>query len=297
MKWTFSARRIGDCSRNRGLAALDRLARGLRWLGAMFAPTRETPLLIGARFASLAARALRSLAARGSTEAGRVSASVERPSFGAQGECEVSVLFADLRGYTRYSESRRPADVFQRLEAYADRASKIVSAHGGRILSFHGDGLLAVFDAADKERAAYRTALELVHAVSEPDDLPSQPEPGELPIGIGIATGRAFLGRIGSGPGATWSATGDPTNVAARLQALSRSFRSPILMDRPTFVCVATPCTPHPGVAIRGRTAPVDVYTPVGTSQRPGGRDVPVPAGCLSEVGASLRRAPAGALG
>ena len=67
------------------------------------------------------------------------------------------MLFADLRGYSRYAEQHRPADVFRVLDAYANRASGIIRGHGGWVLSFHGDGLLAIFGALDpseKERSA-----------------------------------------------------------------------------------------------------------------------------------------------
>jgi class 3 adenylate cyclase len=182
------------------------------------------------------------------------------------GQVERSVLFADLRGYSRYVEGHEPAATFELLEAYAESACRIVRRFHGRILSFYGDGLLAIFECSRKECAALDTARALVDAVNAPTALPCDPAQGEPPIGIGIATGTIFLGRIRHGMGATWSATGDATNIAARLQELSRIYCAPILLDRATFERVSARCIPHPDVRIRGRAGRVDVFVPLGSA-------------------------------
>jgi class 3 adenylate cyclase len=266
----------------------------------MYAPTqRETHSRPGSRLVAGAGRVLHSLwpiPAKARIEAPRDDCR-ETSAKRVIGEREVSVLFADLRGYSRYAERHRPAEIFSLLEAYADRASEIVRRHGGRVLSFHGDGLLAVFDRPGKEHSALAAARALILVLDELGEVPCRPAPEDLPIGIGIATGMAFLGCIGRGLGATWSAAGDVTNVAARLQELSRTYRSPILMDRSTFERVATPCATHLDVDIRGREAHVDIFTPLPAPQPLGrGAFASVATECEGET-QPLREAPAGALG
>jgi len=266
----------------------------------MYAPAqRETASRPGSRLVAGAGRVLHSLwptPAKARTEA-PVDDLRKTSRTRVIGEREVSVLFADLRGYSRYAECHRPAEIFSLLAAYADSASEVVRSHGGRVLSFHGDGLLAVFDQPGKEFSALAAARALILALDELGEVPCRPGPEDLPIGIGIATGMAFLGCIGRGLGATWSAAGDVTNVAARLQELSRTYRSPILMDRSTFERVATPCATHLDVDIRGREARIDVFTPL-TAPQPVGRDAFAPVGVGYGAEAQpLREAPAGALG
>jgi class 3 adenylate cyclase len=266
----------------------------------MYTPAqRETASRPGSRLVAGAGRMLHSLWP--TPAKARIEAPLDElrktPATRVIGEREVSVLFADLRGYSRYAERHRPAEIFSLLEAYADCASKIVRRHGGRVLSFHGDGLLAVFDQPDKELSALAAARALILSLDELGEVPCRPAPEDLPIGIGIATGMAFLGCIGRGLGATWSAAGDVTNVAARLQELSRTYRSPILMDRSTFERVATPCATHLDVDIRGREAHIDIFTPL-SAPRPVGRGDFAPVGVGSEAETQPpREAPAGAPG
>ena len=79
-------------------------------------------------------------------------------------ESEVSVLFVDLRGYTAYAEDKSAAEVFSTVNSYTALVSRIVRAHGGTVVEFNGDGMMAVFGApaalAQKERAAWRLAVK-----------------------------------------------------------------------------------------------------------------------------------------
>jgi class 3 adenylate cyclase len=133
---------------------------------------------------------------------------------------EVSVLFADLRGYTPFSERTPPSDVVAMLNAAFGSAVPAVFAEGGTIVSFVGDALMAIFNAplrqADHALRACRAGLAMQAAVSAGTD------DGRPRFRVGINTGPALVGNIGSAELRNFSALGDTTNTAARLQTYAQ---------------------------------------------------------------------------
>ncbi len=179
---------------------------------------------------------------------------------------DVSVMFVDIRGYTGYAEERNPEEIFSILSRYTEIVSTIVGEHGGSLVEFSGDGIMAVFGAPqelpEKERAALNAARALSAAMA---GLDLGPDSGNerLEVGIGIATGEALVGNIRSVDRLIWSAIGNTTNLAARLQALSRDMDAAIVIDGATQR--ATPddmsdFVHHPKVRIRGRRESFEVY-------------------------------------
>jgi class 3 adenylate cyclase len=171
-------------------------------------------------------------------------------------EREVSVLFVDIRDYTRVAEGLRAADVFATLNEHTERVSRVVQECGGVIVEFNGDGLMAVFGApealARKEQAAVEAARRIVDSM-----------PGTLAVGVGVATGPAFVGSIRSTDRSIWSAVGSTTNVASRLQSLTRELSASVAVDEATRERAGYVCADfarHEGVAIRGRVGRFDVF-------------------------------------
>jgi class 3 adenylate cyclase len=152
-------------------------------------------------------------------------------------EREVSILFVDIRGYTGMADRQRPEEIFGLLNRYTTRVSEIIRIFGGQVVEFHGDGLMAVFGApqalVEKERAAVRAAREIVTALRAGDVAAVEPHL-KLEVGVGIATGPAFVGNIRAIDRWIWSAVGRTTNLAARLQSLSRELEASIVIDGAT---------------------------------------------------------------
>jgi class 3 adenylate cyclase len=181
-------------------------------------------------------------------------------------EREVSVLFVDIRGYTSFSEPRRAGEIFSTVNRYTETVSAIVRKHGGAVVEFNGDGMMAVFGAPRelpaKERAAVAAGREIVGAV---ETLPVEDAKGgaeKLSVGVGIATGSAFVGNIRAADRMIWSAIGNTTNLAARLQALTRELGAALVIDAATWRALPEPggFRRHPALSIRGRREPEDVY-------------------------------------
>ena len=179
------------------------------------------------------------------------------------GEREVTVLFVDLHGFTGFAEPLGAAQVFDVLSAYTRSVSRQIQRHGGTVVEFSGDGLMAVFGALEalenKERAGVAAARAMVHEVRRLRD----PSGRALPVGVGIATGNAYVGSIQSADRMIWSAVGNTTNLASRLQKLAQELSTPIVLDAHTrrrAGTLAGDFLHHPRTSIRGRKLPMDVW-------------------------------------
>lgn len=193
-------------------------------------------------------------------------------------EREVTVLFADLRGFTPLSEKLPPRELIGLLNRYLDRMSAEIESHGGVIDKFIGDEIMALFgaplaasDAADR---ALRAALAMEHALHELNrELRAEGRP-ELALGIGINTARVVAGNIGSHRRLNYSVIGDGVNIAARLQALTRTvdYHTNILVSAATLaVARGSYATRALGqVQLKGRREPVEIFTVAGAGPRPG---------------------------
>jgi adenylate cyclase len=181
------------------------------------------------------------------------------------GEREVSVLFVDLSDYSAYVQRQCPEETFSFLSRYTDGVSRVVRRHGGTIVEFGGDGMMALFGAPDelagKERAAVLAALEFASEL-EPGLIPSGSAPGPR-IRVGIATGNAFVGSLRSADHLIWSAIGHTTNRASRLQGLARQLGASIVIDAATWAA-AQPLRRgfrlHRSLDLRGLDGHFDVH-------------------------------------
>jgi class 3 adenylate cyclase len=182
------------------------------------------------------------------------------------GEREVSALFIDIRGFSTYSEGRKPEEVFTTSSRFAETVSRVVREHGGTVVEFSGDGMMALFGAPEgmvrKERAAVEAGRDLVEAVGL---LTPEGEKGERPlsVGVGIATGLAFVGDVQAVDHRIWTAIGNTINLAARLQGLTRDLDAAIVIDAATWRAagyVAADFARREQVLIRGLAQLQDVY-------------------------------------
>jgi len=147
----------------------------------------------------------------------------EQPELAELGgtEREVSVLFADLQGFTAFSEGRSPGEVIAMLNRYWSATVPVTIEHGGTIERFAGDAIMAVFnmtgDQPDHALRASRAALALQRAAAE-----LAPEPDWPRFRVGVNTGPAIVGNVGSAEQRSFTAIGDTTNLASRLQGLAQ---------------------------------------------------------------------------
>jgi adenylate cyclase len=140
-------------------------------------------------------------------------------------EREVTVLFADIRRFTRLSEGMKARDVVSLLNEIFQIASDRILAHGGTLDKFIGDSVMAYFGAPvpdpDHPSAAVRAAVDIQHALAERN---ARLGPGAqvAEMGVGIHTGAVVVGTIGSDRRTDFTAIGDAVNVAHRLEKLAQ---------------------------------------------------------------------------
>ena len=152
--------------------------------------------------------------------AGRIN-----PGMGGQKQF-VCVMFSDIRGYTTRSERMTPEQVIRFLNRYFEQVVALIHANGGSVVSFMGDGIMAVFGAPKPLENPCREAFEAARAMLKfVEELNGQfRAEGEAPvdIGIGLHAGEAVLGHVGSSTRHDYTAIGDVTNVASRLESLTK---------------------------------------------------------------------------
>jgi adenylate cyclase len=179
---------------------------------------------------------------------------------------EVTVLFADIRGFTPMSERMAPEEVSALLCRYYTEMVGVVMGHKGMVNNFVGDALVAVYNAPmdqpDHARRAMLTGLEMLRVwekVQEEWRTAGQPT---FRIGIGINTGKVFAGNIGMEQRLQYTVVGDTVNAAARLESLNKELGTSLLVGQATYERVAdlVEVRPLPPVLVKGKSEPLQVY-------------------------------------
>ncbi len=151
---------------------------------------------------------------------------------------KISVLFCDIRDFTGFAESRDPEIVVTEMNKYYEEMSKIIFKHNGMIDKFIGDGIMAIFGAplsytghADK---AVSAAVEMVKKAKEISKEWERKKGRSFEVGIGINSGVAIVGNVGSSIRTEYTAVGDTVNIASRLEPMNKEFKTSILITENT---------------------------------------------------------------
>jgi class 3 adenylate cyclase len=177
---------------------------------------------------------------------------------------EVTILMSDLRGYTRFAEQGDPQRVMEVLNGYLARMTEIIIGYGGTINEFIGDAIFAIFGAPlevpDHAERAAATALAMQGAMRKVNEANAARDMPHLEMGIGVNTGEAVVGNIGSAQRAKYAVVGSAVNVAARVE--SATVGGQILISAATWERIrdlAEVGAPVP-VAVKGLAEPLLLY-------------------------------------
>ncbi|MGH7428108.1 MAG: adenylate/guanylate cyclase domain-containing protein, partial [Candidatus Methylomirabilaceae bacterium] len=182
----------------------------------------------------------------------------------------ITVAFCDIRGFTALSEHRSPEAVVELLNRFLTRISDPILRHGGTHDKYIGDAIMAFWGAPvarqDDPIRAVRSALDMLReSAAFSAELEAQ---GEMPlsVGIGINTGWAIVGNIGSPARMGYTAIGDTVNIASRLQDLTKEYQAELLISRATFEEIGDLFEAESiGLAsVKGRREPVEIYKVLG---------------------------------
>lgn len=142
----------------------------------------------------------------------------------------VTVMMSDLRGFSAMSERLPPDELLHQLNEYYEEMGEVIFSFDGTLLSFLGDGILAVFGAPlaaeGQEQRAIWCARQMVQRAWESK---------KMRMGVGLATGEAVMGDLGSARQRVYTVIGDPVNTAARLEKLTKTKNHPVLCDTETY--------------------------------------------------------------
>jgi adenylate cyclase len=182
--------------------------------------------------------------------------------------CKITVLFADIRGFTAMSEAMPPENVVEILNEYFTKMVDQIFGNKGTLDKFIGDGLLAIFGAplkdSEQEINAVKTAIEMQREVKKLCETSDVMKNHFCRIGIGINTGYAVVGNIGSSSRMDYTAIGDTVNIASRLESATKEFQGvDILISESTYEAVngQFDITPRGEIALKGRLEKVKVYS------------------------------------
>lgn len=193
----------------------------------------------------------------------------DREGLGLEGKRRhITVLFSDIRGFTSLSEQISPEQVVSLLSDYLGRVSNIVLKHGGTIDKFIGDAVFAVYGApkshGDDALRAVQTGIEMIELVESLAPKWTEIIGRPLKVGVGINTGEAVVGNIGSEMRYDYTCIGDTVNLGARLEALTKELGVPMLISEYTAAELkdSIPLRPLRQVKVQGREAAILVYCP-----------------------------------
>ena len=180
---------------------------------------------------------------------------------------DATIMFADIRSFTHYTEQHEAADVVEMLNSYFAAMFVPISHHGGIVNQIIGDGLMALFGTlgkkGDHRTQAVLTAIEMTEVLKEFNQARLAENKAPIEIGIGIASGMVIAGYAGTQHRATYTCVGDTVNLAARIENYTKVVGCPILIDAETRANLpaSMPVDSLGEVMLKGKTVPVQIYS------------------------------------
>ena len=180
---------------------------------------------------------------------------------GDQVQKEMSILFSDIRSFTSLSESMSPEENFRFVNKYLSKMGPIVRDNHGYIDKYIGDSIMALFDRSPED--AVHTSVKMLDALRVYNKERIQEGNNPILIGIGVNTGKMMLGTLGESDRMEGSVISDAVNLAARLEGLTKLYKTPLLLSEETLLKIGDSIFDTrliDKVAVKGKENPVMVY-------------------------------------
>jgi adenylate cyclase len=180
---------------------------------------------------------------------------------------KLTVLVSDLRGFCKIAESRRPEEVVTFLNRCCEVMSDVIERHGGTLDKFIGDGMMATFgspnDDAYQEERAIKAALDLQEKISKLSAKCEEENWPVINVGIGVHSGYAVVGSMGSSRHMEYTAIGETVNTAHYLESATKQFGANILVSQYTYNAVRGQFNVKQlgQVNVKGHAEPMIVYS------------------------------------
>lgn len=179
---------------------------------------------------------------------------------------QATALFADIRDFTSLAERLSPTEVVEILNRYYTRMVDVIVAEGGIVNKFGGDSLLAIFGVpirqSDHALRAVRAAWQMNRALAEFNAEQLSRGLPPISIGIGVSSGEVLAGNVGGEARLEYTIIGDPVNLAARLQSLTKEYGAPVLLSEYTALGLGANADVSAlgMVQIRGKAKEIQIY-------------------------------------
>jgi len=179
---------------------------------------------------------------------------------------ELTVLFSDIRGFTSMSEKLAPEEVVHTLNEFLSAMTDIIFRNNGTLDKFMGDAVMAVFGSPvfykDHALCAVRAAFMMKGKLNELNEKWKKQGRPPLAIGIGINTGEAIAGNMGSIRRMEYTVIGDTVNLASRLESLNKELNTEILISESTYMAVKgnVNAKEYTGIKVKGKEKNIKVY-------------------------------------
>ncbi|MDX1566014.1 MAG: adenylate/guanylate cyclase domain-containing protein, partial [Phycisphaeraceae bacterium] len=200
----------------------------------------------------------------------QVAARIRRlPDDGPLESREVTILFCDIRGFTaRCQETDAQAIVRMLNHFFAEMVRVVETEHHGLVNKFLGDGFMALFGAGvprpDHAEAAVRCGLQMARRMEAVNEQVAAIPCPPLEIGVGIHSGQAIVGNIGSDNRLEYTVIGQAVNVASRIESMTKSLNRPLLISDETYQRLhgRLSCEPVGAHPVRGQDGSLHLYAP-----------------------------------
>jgi len=182
-------------------------------------------------------------------------------------DCELSIIFVDIRGFTSLSERLSSREVIEILNTYHAHMVEVIFRHGGTLDKYLGDGLIAYFNAPvgqeDHAERAVSCALDMEKEMSEINSWLASKGRDPIKVGIGVHTGGAIVGDIGAPHRREFTAIGSAVNVTSRLEGMTKKVGRTIVISATTAGLVTGVDWEELGsFPIRGCAEPMSLFSP-----------------------------------
>jgi len=181
----------------------------------------------------------------------------------------MTFMFCDIRGFTPISEQYKdnPAELTKLINRFLTRMTNVIIANGGTVDKFMGDCIMAFWNAplktADHQMLAVLTASQMQSELAMLNEQLTAESLPNIKVGIGINSGEALVGNMGSDQRFDYSVIGDPVNLAARLESASKTLGHTLIVGEATKKVIDDkfPFKFVDSITVKGKTEPVNVYT------------------------------------
>jgi adenylate cyclase len=183
---------------------------------------------------------------------------------------DVVIFFSDIVGFTPLSESIGPAEVVELLNEYLTAMTNVIFRYQGTVNKYIGDAIMAVYGAPNQienpsERALH-ACLEMRDALTSFNTAREAHSQKPIAIGMGLHKGHVLVGNIGSPRQMEYTVIGDAVNVSSRIEGLTRSLNTDLLISDAVYRDVADliDVTTHESVEVKGKSEAITVHSVIG---------------------------------